>query len=85
MNRGGRSTSHIHRAMQDTGQVKGEEHRVHVLYARQDLTGADRQHAQNYETGDVIRYSKGSKPLGIEAGRVCACGPHRAARATPSR
>ena len=59
---------HIHRAMQDAGQVKGEEHRVHVLYARQDITGADRQHAQNYERGDVIRYSKGSKPLGIEAG-----------------
>lgn len=26
------------------------------------------QHAQNYERGDVIRYSKGSKPLSIEAG-----------------
>jgi hypothetical protein len=39
-----------------------------VLYARQDVTGADRQHAQNYEKGDVLRYSKGSKPLGIEAG-----------------
>jgi conjugative relaxase-like TrwC/TraI family protein len=59
---------HIHRTMQDSGQVKSVEHRVHVLYARQDITGADRQHAQNYETGDVIRYSKGSKPLGVEAG-----------------
>ena len=46
---------------------------MHVLYARQDVTGADRQHAQNYERGDVLRYSKGSKPLGIEAGRICAC------------
>jgi len=54
--------------MQDAGQVKPEEHSVRVLYARQDITGADRQHAQNYEQGDVIRYSKGSKPLGIEAG-----------------
>ncbi|NYF81304.1 MobF family relaxase [Granulicella arctica] len=59
---------HIHRAMQESGQVKPEEHRVHVLYTRQDITGADRQHAQNYERGDVLRYSKGSKPLGIEAG-----------------
>jgi conjugative relaxase-like TrwC/TraI family protein len=58
----------IHRAMQSTGQVGQEEHRVPLLYARQDLAGADRQHAQNYEKGDVIRYSKGSKPLGIEAG-----------------
>jgi conjugative relaxase-like TrwC/TraI family protein len=69
---------HIHRAMQDTGQVKGVEHRVHVLYARQDITGADRQHAQNYERGDVILYSKGSKPLGIEAG-----GYARVARTEP--
>ena len=59
---------HIHRAMQESGQVKPYEHRVELLYARQDITGADRQHAQNYEQGDVIRYSKGSKPLGIEAG-----------------
>ncbi|MBB5344465.1 MobF family relaxase [Tunturibacter empetritectus] len=58
----------IHRAMQAQNKVSAEEHRVHVLYARQDITGADRQHAQNYEKGDVIRYSKGSKPLGIQAG-----------------
>jgi conjugative relaxase-like TrwC/TraI family protein len=58
----------IHQAMQADGKVSGEEHRVHVLYARQNIGGADRQHAQNYEKGDVIRYSKGSKPLGIEAG-----------------
>jgi conjugative relaxase-like TrwC/TraI family protein len=60
--------SAIHQAMQADGKVSNEEHRVHVLYARQDISGADRQHAQNYEEGDVIRYSKGSKPLGIEAG-----------------
>jgi conjugative relaxase-like TrwC/TraI family protein len=59
---------YIHRAMQEEGRVSGEEHRVHVLYARQDVTGADRQHAQNYAKGDVLRYSKGSKPLGIQAG-----------------
>jgi ATP-dependent exoDNAse (exonuclease V) alpha subunit len=34
---------HIHRAMQGAGQVKGEEHPVRVLNARQELTGADRQ------------------------------------------
>jgi ATP-dependent exoDNAse (exonuclease V) alpha subunit len=59
---------YIHRAMQEEGKVSGEEHRVHVLYARQDMTGADRQHAQNYENCDVLLYSKGSKPLGIQAG-----------------
>lgn len=59
---------YIHRAMQEEGKVSGEEHRVHVLYARQDVTGADRQHAQNYTKGDILRYSKGSKPLGIRPG-----------------
>lgn len=58
----------IHRAMQSEGKVSMDEQRVHVLYARQEVTGADRQHAQNYERGDVLRYSKGSKPLGIDAG-----------------
>ena len=59
---------HIHRAMQDERRVSVEEHRVRVLYARQDVTGADRQHAQNYAEDDVLRYSKGSRPLGIQAG-----------------
>jgi len=58
----------IHRAMRESGQVTGTAYRVPVLYARQELTGADRQHAQNYAEGDVLRYSKGSKPIGIEAG-----------------
>jgi ATP-dependent exoDNAse (exonuclease V) alpha subunit len=60
--------SQIHRAMQGAGQVKDEGHAVRVLNARQDLTGADRRWAPNYEPDDVIRYSKGSKPLGIAAG-----------------
>jgi conjugative relaxase-like TrwC/TraI family protein len=58
----------IHRAMRESGQITGTAYRVPVLYARQELTGADRQHAQNYTEGDVLRYSKGSKPIGIEAG-----------------
>lgn len=58
----------IHREMQSEGKVSTTEQRVHVLFARQDVTGADRQHAQNYERGDVLRYSKGSKPLGIAPG-----------------
>jgi ATP-dependent exoDNAse (exonuclease V) alpha subunit len=60
--------SQIHRAMQGAGQVKEEEHAVRVLNARQDLTGADRRHARSYAPDDVIRYSKGSKTLGLETG-----------------
>jgi ATP-dependent exoDNAse (exonuclease V) alpha subunit len=59
---------HIHRAMQDAGRVAGVEHPVRVLNARQELTGADRQWAQNYEPGEIVRYAKSSKAHGFEAG-----------------
>ena len=58
----------IHRMMQREGHVDRDEHRTPVLAPRQDITGADRQWAERYEQGDVIRYSRGSKALGIEAG-----------------
>jgi ATP-dependent exoDNAse (exonuclease V) alpha subunit len=58
----------IHRAMQREGSVDQHEHRVSVLVPRQEITGADRQWAQRYEPGDMVRYSRGSKALGIQAG-----------------
>jgi ATP-dependent exoDNAse (exonuclease V) alpha subunit len=58
----------IHRAMQREGHVDRDEHRPSVLMPRQEITGADRQWAERYEEGDVVRYSRGSKTLGIEAG-----------------
>jgi hypothetical protein len=58
----------IHRAMQSEGHVDRDEHRTPVLAPRQEITGADRQWAERYEQGDVVRYSRGSKALGIEAG-----------------
>ncbi len=58
----------IHRAMQTAGQVDQHEHRVRVLVARQDITGADRQWAQQYARGDVVRYTTGSQGLGVRAG-----------------
>jgi hypothetical protein len=53
---------------QTEGQVDQGEHRVRVLVPRQDLTGADRQWAEQYKPGDVVRYSRGSKVLRIKAG-----------------
>src|SRR5260370_22197905 len=41
---------------------------MRVLIARQEITGADRQWAEQYDRGDVVRYTKGSKTYGIEAG-----------------
>src|SRR6266850_2073726 len=58
----------IHRSMQTAGQVAHGEHRARVLLPRQEITGADRQWAEQYEPGDVVRYTKGSKTQGLEAG-----------------
>jgi len=58
----------IHREMQNAGQADHSEYRMRVLVARQEITGADRQWAEQYEPGDVVRYTKGSKAHGIESG-----------------
>ncbi len=58
----------IHAEMQKTGRVDHGERNVRVLAARQEITGADRQWAEQYARGDVVRYTKGSKTNGIEAG-----------------
>lgn len=58
----------IHRELQSVGRVNEEEHRTRVLVSRQELTGADRQWAGQYESGDIVRYSRGSEAMGIEAG-----------------
>ena len=58
----------IHREMQTRGQVDRREQSVRVLVARQEITGADRQWAEQYKPGDVVRYTKGSKAIGIKPG-----------------
>jgi len=68
----------IHREMQNRGDVSKDEHKHRVLEPRQELTGADRQWAGQYEAGDVLRYSRGSKTEGIAPGdyaRVTALDP----------
>jgi conjugative relaxase-like TrwC/TraI family protein len=45
-----------------------EDHTVRVLVQRQDMTGAERSWANHYEVNDIIRYTRGSKPIGIGAG-----------------
>src|SRR5260370_15115910 len=54
--------------MQAHGGVSPEEHKLRLLDCRQEITGADRQWAGQYEAGDVVRYTRGSKTHGIEAG-----------------
>jgi len=58
----------IHREMQGRGDVSQEEYKLRVLNSRQEMTGADRQWAGQYGEGDVVRYMRGSKVMGIEPG-----------------
>jgi hypothetical protein len=58
----------IHYVMQDTNRIPYLEYRMKVLVARLEITGADRQWAAQYEPGNVVRYAKGSKTLGIAPG-----------------
>ncbi|MGB7846471.1 MAG: MobF family relaxase, partial [Candidatus Acidiferrum sp.] len=58
----------IHRTMQRAGLVDTQEYKQRVFVARQEVTGADRRWAAQYESGDVVRYTKGSKTHGIEPG-----------------
>jgi conjugative relaxase-like TrwC/TraI family protein len=58
----------IHREMQGRGDVSEQQHKLRVLDSRQEMTGADRQWAGQYEEGDVVRYTRGSRVMGIEPG-----------------
>jgi conjugative relaxase-like TrwC/TraI family protein len=68
----------IHRELQSNGRVEEQEHRLTVLVPRQEMTGADRQWASQYELGDIVRYTRGSKSVGVQSGEyVHVTGVHR--------
>jgi ATP-dependent exoDNAse (exonuclease V) alpha subunit len=50
------------------GRIAPEDHNFRVLVQRQDMTGAERSWASHYEINDVVRYARGSKAAGIQAG-----------------
>jgi ATP-dependent exoDNAse (exonuclease V) alpha subunit len=56
----------IHQELQRVGKVSLGERSVSVLVNRQELAGADRQWATQYQVGDWIRYSRGSPSLKIK-------------------
>ncbi len=58
----------IHHELQSLGRVAEQEHPLNVLVPRQELTGADRQWAAEYNVRDIVRYSRGSQAVGIDAG-----------------
>jgi ATP-dependent exoDNAse (exonuclease V) alpha subunit len=51
-----------------TGVLAPEDHAFRVLVQRQDMTGAERSWASHYEVNDIIRFTRGSKAIGIPAG-----------------
>ena len=60
--------SAVRQELKSNGVVAAEDHSFRILIQRQDMTGADRSWANHYEAGDVVRYARGSKSIGIEGG-----------------
>ncbi len=58
----------VRQELRANGKLEHDDHSFRVLVQRQDMTGADRAWANHYEIGDVVRYARGSKTTGIEAG-----------------
>jgi conjugative relaxase-like TrwC/TraI family protein len=54
--------------LQAHGLVSKEEQQYSVLIPRSEMTGADRGWATQYGVGDVLKYQRGSKELGLERG-----------------
>ena len=58
----------VRRELKAIGTIAMDEQSLQVLVQRQDMSGAERSWASRYEINDVIRYARGSKGTGIEAG-----------------
>jgi len=58
----------VRQELKANGTLASDDNTFRVLVQRQDMTGADRGWASHYEPGDVIRYARGSRTLGIEGG-----------------
>jgi ATP-dependent exoDNAse (exonuclease V) alpha subunit len=58
----------VRQELKAKGTLAPEDHTFRVLVQRQDMTGAERSWASHFEVNDVIRYARGSKISGIEAG-----------------
>ena len=57
----------VRQELKANGTLAPEDHNFRVLVQRQDMTGAERSWASHYEIDDVVRYTRGSKAIGIEA------------------
>ena len=57
----------VRHELKANGSLAPEDHTFRALVQRQDMTGAERSWASHYEINDVVRYTRGSKAIGIEA------------------
>lgn len=62
----------VRQELRTDGKLSRDDHSFRVLVQRQEMTGADRGWANHYEVRDVMRYSRGSKTIGVEAGAYAA-------------
>jgi conjugative relaxase-like TrwC/TraI family protein len=68
----------VRQELKANGTVAPEGHRFRVLLEPQELTRAERSRASRYEVNDVVRYTRGSKTIGIvggEYGKVVGINP----------
>ncbi len=59
--------SAIRELLKQRSHVAAEE-KENVILVNRDLTAAQRQRSQSYEVGDVVRYRRGSRRLGLGKG-----------------
>jgi ATP-dependent exoDNAse (exonuclease V) alpha subunit len=58
----------VRQELKANGTIGSEDHGLRILVQRQEMTGAERSWASRYEINDVVRYTRGSKSLKIQAG-----------------
>jgi hypothetical protein len=58
----------VRQELKANSTVAPEDHSLRVLIQRQEMTGADRAWVNHYEIGDVVRYARGTKSMGIDGG-----------------
>ena len=58
----------VRQELKTNGTIGTEDHSFRILVQRQEMTGAERSWASRYEINDVVRYARGSKIAGIQAG-----------------
>lgn len=58
----------IRESLQEAGRLGNTQYNQEILVARQDLTKEDRKVASAYREGDVIKFHKANKSLGVAKG-----------------